>query len=614
MSAGSAEAIVVAAAGPGRAVGAKAIVGPAAIILGRAEARFAAAAPPPSTTVVTLTPAARAALVGSAIVATPSSDLLSDRDHARAIVRCLRARERAIRAAQTVALSPAARDLMLLRTIMVAGAGACLWQVVRRRPEWLLPIEGAWVRLDAPQAHARLLGAINGSVFEDGARLTLGAGLANLVLRWSLRWHRPVVFVVDLSRGADRLAKEMLAADPAVHVVGLAKSTSSAAVSLRQSLANLVRHRSHRIVRAIPCAAAKRSDVRAAETILDAATEDPVIARSLTGVRERLARQAGEMQALSRMLARLARSSKLRAAVVRDSLKSVGCALAEASAAVGVPCMVASHATVGPWQGAIEATLRGERNRMMTAGPGTTIALAQSPAVARAARQARPGIAVVCAPPIIWSGRALSVNAPPPLPARATFLWAGNYQPWGHRMPWFHETPDEMVEALARLAEAVQATAGLHLEVRVKPNWTKKADCDGEALERLLPTGPHRTIGTFGSFADALARSICVISHDSTAIEEAFLARRPVLLWGTRGRSQFLEGAATTRPEPGRRSAVYAPAWSDDLAGWLRTIAAVHGRALLTDEELAGHVWPPDATSLGAVAAAVLGHKLPSAD
>ena len=165
-------------------------------------------------------------------------------------------------------------------------------------------------------------------------------------------------------------------------------------------------------------------------------------------------------------------------------------------------------------------------------------------------------------------------------------LHAGTYKKWRTR-PWIYETSDEFVAGLIHLVEVIEKIPNTKLIIRIRT----APECSLETLKTLLPSGNHYEIKSTGNFLDDLTSADLLVSFSSTTIEEALQARKPVLLWGGSQRYHHLK-AQTKPPVSSNRSAVYAPKSPEELPKMIDSILNVHKNSILSDSEVKDHVWP----------------------
>jgi len=92
---------------------------------------------------------------------------------------------------------------------------------------------------------------------------------------------------------------------------------------------------------------------------------------------------------------------------------------------------------------------------------------------------------------------------------------------------YFLETLDEYIASLSDLIRAVEKMTATRLIIRVHPGF----ELSDEELKLLLPRSDKFIINRHGPFADVLAATDVLVSYSSTALDEALLNERPVILF-----------------------------------------------------------------------------------
>ena len=180
--------------------------------------------------------------------------------------------------------------------------------------------------------------------------------------------------------------------------------------------------------------------------------------------------------------------------------------------------------------------------------------------------------------PLMWGYK--SINQSKQARNERIILHAGTYKTFGSPRPWIYETSIELIEA----TKDIENTK-LVIRIRVAP------ECSLAALKSLLPKYPHYQLKTEGTFLEDLAEAQLLVSYSSTTIEEALVAKKPVLLWGGTQRYYHLPPRKQI-PVIDDRAAVYAPMKKEDLSRMIRAILDVHAEKPLTQDELDNLVWP----------------------
>lgn len=212
-----------------------------------------------------------------------------------------------------------------------------------------------------------------------------------------------------------------------------------------------------------------------------------------------------------------------------------------------------------------------------------TILAVRFPAIAELIRELSPhGVKVVG---IRQSGRL----APVQNKRQFQITFAGNYVGENHHIPWMLETPDEFINGISELAQAVGQIPEAKLVIRLKPQ-NNKTEVNLAAIKQFVPNFPNVEISNKGSFKQALAETDLLVANISTTIDEALGAGRPVLLHSTSNRYHHLPGV-TEPPTRNHRSAVYASG-KTPLVMLLRGIIDAHQNRPLSEAELSTYTWP----------------------
>ncbi|QBK04706.1 hypothetical protein DW355_07890 [Hylemonella gracilis] len=226
----------------------------------------------------------------------------------------------------------------------------------------------------------------------------------------------------------------------------------------------------------------------------------------------------------------------------------------------------------------------------------STILAARAPSIAELVKELSPhGDKVI-------GVRQTQKLAPPQGNRPFRILFAGNYMGLHNHIPWMLETPDEFLDGIAELAEAISQIPQATLVIRVKVN--AKPECNPETLRKFLPQYPNVAISNEGTFKQALAESDLLVACISTTIDEALGAGRPVLLHSTRGRYQHLPGMSTP-PTAAHRSAVYVSG-KTPLVVLLQGVINAHRDRPLNEQELKALIWPDTTPNMDEFARFVL--------
>lgn len=182
-------------------------------------------------------------------------------------------------------------------------------------------------------------------------------------------------------------------------------------------------------------------------------------------------------------------------------------------------------------------------------------------------------------------------------------MFAGNYVGENNHIPWMVETPDEFINGIAELAQAVGQIPEAQLVIRLKPQ-NNKTEINLAAIKQFVPQYPNVKISNEGSFKQALAATDLLVACISTTIDEALGAGRPVLLHSTHNRYHHLPGMSTP-PNANQRSAVYVSG-KTPLVTLLKGIIDAHQNRPLNAAELSTYTWPAGTSDMDEFAKVVL--------
>ena len=312
-----------------------------------------------------------------------------------------------------------------------------------------------------------------------------------------------------------------------------------------------------------------------------------------------LAEEAGWVHALTQEMTKAIARMRPRAVLAHSLRWGDEAALGEAAQAQATPCILASHGSHACQDGgAAASSVEANADGLLTS-PFASLVIAQSPHAERLAQRMTPETPRLRLRPVMWG------HARPTEAKRAEgpfhFLHAGTFKRLTGPRPFLYETADEYVAGLAQLVAAIAGLKDVTLTIRVR----NSPECSVQSLEALLPEAANVTIKSDGAFVDDLARADALVSFASTTTEEALAMRRPVLLWGGTQRYRHLP-ASDSPPSPEHRAAVYAPPSAAELPGFLAAIKQAHGKARLSDAELADHVWPDGTPGVEGLRQAIL--------
>jgi hypothetical protein len=571
-----------------------------AFVFDRADAESFVAARPSVGRIVSLTPSGRLVLDKAGLNPIPSDRVYSDISHARVVSRLKRSHVALLRRmADFPRLSPAAAQILISRNLQVAAAAAAFWEMMRGRGPWTIMRNGRWdVIEDQHEAHEALLTVVAGVEGRRGKPQSRFTGfVVRIVLEVAglLSRSRGTVVLVNYLRGMRSLI-EVIEKREKLDVITLGLGGPDLWSSVAHAIKLVLGERNG--LRVLSPSHQDAATVRTIREIALGPNDDSIVARGYAAFVDMLASDCSVAATIAKNFIPILKRLKTRAVVSWDLSSPNNVGLVEAGHHAGATTYVASHATASPPGRSLDVYFRELFGTAVTGAGATDVAIAQSPTVASVITHLAPKQAKIDAVPFLWGA---PIERSTEASNTALFVWAGNFHRWAEHRAWVDETADEMLDGLIRFVEAVIATPSVTLEVRIKPNWRSKNELDAEAIEYFLPKHERILIRSEGSFAESLSRACAVVSCSSTAIEEAFRGRVPVILWGARNRAPFLPARAVP-PTSQNRAAIYSPPLRGDLPSFLGSVAAAHREHLLTDAELDGLVWNRDAANLETLA------------
>jgi CDP-glycerol glycerophosphotransferase (TagB/SpsB family) len=105
-----------------------------------------------------------------------------------------------------------------------------------------------------------------------------------------------------------------------------------------------------------------------------------------------------------------------------------------------------------------------------------------------------------------------------------------------------YETPEEYVQTILQLVEAIKSLENHYLIIKFRP----RSSLSINDLTALLEKHPRVIIESQWAFIQVLKESNLLVSFSSTAIEEALVLNKQVLLFGGRGRMNYLSAPINT--------------------------------------------------------------------
>lgn len=153
-----------------------------------------------------------------------------------------------------------------------------------------------------------------------------------------------------------------------------------------------------------------------------------------------------------------------------------------------------------------------------------------------------------------------------------------------------YETPDEYIQSLCDLAEAVQRSPYTLLVIKFRPsNELSVTD-----LKALVPFSEQVILETEAPFADLLSIADLLISFSSTTIEEALQNRIPVLLYGGSGRYQHVPAQEIKAGRLAQAAAVYHVREACDLPYAISTVLDLQQGRREDGELFEPYIYPPE--------------------
>lgn len=564
---------------------------PSVVLWSREQARLFRDQRPEVRQVLSLTPNVRAVLHGTDAPVTSSSNILCRKGHLRGLARCRRLDRDLDKSLSGVLLLPRGiHEYIIEKTLQVALLSSAIWEILKDRGPWLICIEHKFVLIqDIETAHRIILQRLHG--IEPPAKSLIGVGLLRMVLRicnrlfiWQLR-NKRVILTSGLSRGMRFVTHDVTSQNDTFSFLRI----SSGAVTL------------HRIIESVQllCSSRERHfsifvdgtpklEFRA---VLSSAFEflgDRVCRNGIQALAEQIMLEVEKVITYRQEFKSLFSAVKPEAVLLWDAAPQKSLSIIETAKAVKTPILVAAHAPVTPPDSSVTRHYRNRWGRQIMVSKDADITFVQSPIAHDFARSLDKDLPLQSIRPFMYGAQetvADITQSDPPM-----ILYVGNFFGWPYHSPWLQETSDEMVESIKELVTVVSGLHSVDLIVRAKANWRKKGECDIDDLKVLLPEAANCSVTETGSFQDDLHRSMLVVSFASSTIEEALLARRPVLLWGGNQRYMYIK-ARTTPPSLDDRAAVYMPPHRGDLKAFIEAIVAAHAGRPLTDTEVSPYVW-----------------------
>lgn len=556
-----------------------------------------------------LTPAARAALVGSGRTEIDPRGRFTDWAQARTVVAVRRATAKLIAAvAELPEARPIHREIALDHFRRAAYTGYRLWFTLGADGPWMVAEGEGWRRCEMrDEAYRALLARmlvplVAGQAAAAAAQSPPWPGLYRRLRRFVLRraCRGRAVFVSGARKGMFGLLDALVAAPAPVRILVVQSATGGWREYARLARSAWRARKGDAFLDAALLAVPQGSAAAAAERLL-AAVDDPVIAAAFAHYRGLLAYRLAQVEPALADTSAIVAAAEPRHYLSPEISRMSDWALAEICGETGATRWVMSRNThvAAPSRLAED----GCAGYFFTRHPAGLVDryLFWSPHGALAARSLLPRSAWPLIEPVA------AVAVPPPAAAGGDrtrrILVADTFASLWFPHSWVFQTSDEYAASLAALCGAAADLGDVEILVRAKA----RRELDEGDYARLLPPMPNLRIKIRDvPFGEDLAACDLLVAFRSTTIEEALHARRAVLLWGASARYRYLP-ARSAPPRAGDRGAVYAADTEADLARLLPAILDRHAGAPLSDAEIAAHVWPRGTPDIGALAQRLLG-------
>ena len=229
---------------------------------------------------------------------------------------------------------------------------------------------------------------------------------------------------------------------------------------------------------------------------------------------------------------------------------------------INIPAVMASHGSFVYQEGEIGAIELEEDGKHLLGAPFSFIAL-QSPLAEGYTRAFPPLGNTVKTGPLIW-GNPIDTEKSRLLSKKIfgnrknnadlkVVLHAATQKPNTRLKFHIYETPDEYIQSILDLVDAISKTPETVLIVRFKP----RDDFSVKDIRDIIPFSDKIILSVDEPFIDILGMSDLLVSLSSTTITEAFQNKIPVLLYGGRGRYRHIPAYEIKAERPIERSAAY---------------------------------------------------------
>lgn len=236
----------------------------------------------------------------------------------------------------------------------------------------------------------------------------------------------------------------------------------------------------------------------------------------------------------------------------------------------GIPSILVSHGSHVEPKSEPERIEWGEHGRGFLSMPFSHLALA-TPLGEDYVRAFGCSGKVVRTGPLTW-GKPANRNAREPLLHKwlhgknlfhhpRVLLHAGTAKSTNMLRLYVYETPDEYIQSLCDLAEAVRKVPETLLVIKFRPT----NELGVRDIETLVPLSERVVLEVDEPFENLLGACNLLVSFSSTTIEEAFQNRIPVLLYGCNGRYQHVPARELRAGRPIEPAAAYFVRQASDL-------------------------------------------------
>ncbi|HEY9746176.1 MAG TPA: hypothetical protein V6C99_08170 [Oculatellaceae cyanobacterium] len=576
--------------------------------------RFYAENPEGIGQILPLTPSAQAVLLQETRPVLDPSRIHTNFGQLRDVVRCNRLEEFLEQALiRDKRLSAASAQAVVDYALHACGVSSRIWGILSTTQAWALPQPNGWLRSDSREEVHQILTQQfldfynQDPVFEQIGTTSWKDWLKlfyyNTRLALKLSRTRPLFFN-SLARGFAKLAEALESKDPNLPLILFNPlACTPGALNHVKSQYRLLRKGQPLSARplALTIPPARRPRQAAYTKALLEAIPDPIARTGALCMAPAIINNVEWVESILPLYKWYLRLTKARAVLNWDIADRFNATLALAAKESKIPALLFCHTTMTPGYTAASVAAKQRRTKALGASPLADITYVQSVAAEAAAQQFQPKLTRVRVQPVVWGHTPATAKLPPT--HEKIILHASNYFYWSAYQPWVYETGNDFVQNLIELLEAARGISDVRVIIRIKPRY--RPEFDEATLRKLLPMDVPWEISQAETFNEDLERTHLVTAFHSATIEEALLARKPVLLLGCGGRYLHLK-ADSQLPDAHRRSAVYAPSNPEQLPTLLAAILNAHSDRLLTDEETAPYLWPAETPGISELADALI--------